>query len=156
MKDFAHLIRVAATFVVVTSAFLVVRSFLVPATFGKHGHYRAAAVDETKALPVHHAGRAAAKDCARCHKAQSDALRSSQHRGAWCETCHGPSRAHAEEPKSAAAMPTKPAKGSMRAFCGRCHSANVSRPKEFHQVNLQAHNPGTPCTECHNAHRPKL
>ena len=47
MKDIEHLLRVAGVFVLVISSFLAVRHFLVPETFGKYGHYRAAAATET-------------------------------------------------------------------------------------------------------------
>ncbi|MEK7475045.1 MAG: multiheme c-type cytochrome [Candidatus Coatesbacteria bacterium] len=154
MKDLDHLLRVAATFVVVTVGFLVVRGFLIPPTFGKLGHYRAAAVDDVKAMPVRYAGRAARDACARCHAGPVRDRASSSHRGVWCETCHGAAGAHAADPKSV--KPGRPAKGEMRAFCGRCHASNITRPRGFPQVNLSVHNPGAACTECHDSHKPKL
>jgi hypothetical protein len=154
VKDLDHLLRVAATFVVVIIGFLVVRGFLVPPSFGKSGHYRAAAVDDIRAMPVRYAGRSAKDACARCHAGPSRDRASSSHRGVWCESCHGAAGAHAADPKSVKLV--KPARATMRAFCGRCHAANLSRPRAFHQINLSVHNPGTACTECHNAHKPKL
>ena len=40
-QDTGHLFRVAAVFLVGFVAFLVLRSLLVPRSFGRYGHYRA-------------------------------------------------------------------------------------------------------------------
>ena len=48
--------RLAAVFAVAIVALVTVRAVLVPATFGKYGHYRAAAVDSIAARPVKFGG----------------------------------------------------------------------------------------------------
>ena len=151
MKDIQHLVRAAAVFLLGFVAFLVVRSFLIAPSFGKIGHYRAAAVDDVKASPVRYGGRKAS--CAKCHAAQAKAQTNSAHRGASCETCHGALHAHELDPKASKA--SRPGRGDMRAFCLLCHEAASSKPKGFPQIHDAAHNPGLPCTGCHNPHSPK-
>ena len=55
----------AIAFGVVAVVFMAARTVLIPATFGKDGHYRAAAVDSIAVRPVKYAGRV---ECADCHK----------------------------------------------------------------------------------------
>jgi hypothetical protein len=150
MKDIEHLLRVAAVFIVVISLFLGARFILVPKTFGKFGHYRAAAAEETMALPTHFAGEAA---CLPCHPEQAKMKTGGGHRGVHCESCHGALGAHAADPKSVKA--TKPPEAQMRAFCGACHARNISRPAKFPQQDIERHNPGLACSQCHNPHSPK-
>ena len=151
MKDIQHLVRVAGVFVLVISAFLAARHFLVPQTFGRYGHYRAAAADEMAVLPLRHAGEAA---CLGCHAKQAKEKAGGGHRGVHCESCHGALAAHARDPKAVKAV--KPGEAEMRVFCGRCHSRNISRPAKFPQQDLARHNPGVPCSQCHQPHSPKL
>lgn len=151
MKDIEHLLRVIAVFIVVITAFLVARAKMTPASFGKIGHYRAAAVDEIKALPVRYAGQ---KDCVKCHKQQVQEKVGSSHKTMSCESCHGALAEHILD--HAKHKPVKPAEKEMREFCGHCHSKAISRPKTFPQINIYEHNPGVSCTQCHNPHKPKL
>jgi len=153
MTHARHLLRVAALFVLVIAAFLAARHFLVPPSFGKLGHYRAAAVDDLKRLPVRYAGQAGEASCARCHAAQAKLKAGDGHRGILCETCHGALAAHAAAPKTGKAG--KPPEDAMRGFCGRCHGRSEARPKGFPQQDLGEHNPGLACTQCHDPHRPK-
>jgi hypothetical protein len=55
-KDTGHLLRFAALFVMAFVAFLIIRHFVVPKSFGEYGHYRGAAIPEIAARPVHFAG----------------------------------------------------------------------------------------------------
>lgn len=151
MKDIRHLVRVAATFVVVITLFLVVRSFLVPESYGRMGHYRADCVKETEAMEIKYMGE---KECSACHAKQHGDKRRSSHRGIACESCHGAAHAHVKSPATAKPILIMP--DQARKFCRRCHEENVSRPKDFAQVNMHTHNPGLPCTGCHNPHSPKL
>lgn len=154
MKDFAHLVRVAGVALLGVTGFLVIRSVLIPASYGKIGHYRANAVDDVKAHPVKYAGRSSADGCSACHEDVFKRKAKGVHRGVWCETCHGPAGAHMESP--ADAKPYRPADSEMRGFCGHCHEDNGSRPKGFPVINLSAHNPRVACVKCHAAHSPKL
>ena len=62
-RDTGHLFRVAAVFLVGSVAFLVLRSLLVPRSFGRYGHYRVNAITEIAALPVHYAGHQVCEGC---------------------------------------------------------------------------------------------
>ncbi len=151
MKDIQHLLRVAGVFVLVIAAFLAARRFLVPRTFGELGHYRAAAAAEAQSLPLRYAGEEA---CSRCHAKQAKEKAGGGHRGVRCESCHGALAAHVQDPKAIKAV--KPPEARMRAFCGRCHARALSKPARFPQQDLDKHNPGAPCSQCHQAHSPKL
>ena len=48
-RDTGHLFRFAGIFVVAILAFLGIRGFLVPKSFGQYGHYRGAALGEIAA-----------------------------------------------------------------------------------------------------------
>jgi predicted CXXCH cytochrome family protein len=145
--DAGHLLRMAALFGVGIMVFLLLRTALTPADFGRDGHYRASAVDDNRRDPVVHAGRAA---CAACHDAPAAALAAGGHRGVGCESCHGPLAAHAEAPEAREAR-----RPDGRALCLSCHARLVGRPAAFPQVDAD-HAPEGACTECHGAHAPGL
>ncbi|MBI5622408.1 MAG: hypothetical protein HY924_01380 [Elusimicrobia bacterium] len=151
MKDIEHLLRVAAIFLVAIALFVAVRSVVKPESYGKLGRYRAAALDEIKALPVRYAGQ---QECGPCHKTQAREKAGSSHRGISCESCHGALAAHAAAPKTAKAL--KPEESSMRGFCLRCHEAAVSKPAKFPTVEGGKHNPDMACSMCHKPHSPKI
>lgn len=142
-----QLIPLGILFTVVLAGYLVVRAILVPPTFGDHGHYRAAAVDQIKALPVSFAGT---KACLDCHSDVYDLKQQSPHRGLSCESCHGAAAAHAEAPDE-----TKPTVPSGRDLCILCHGYLESRPSGFPQIISATHNPGKSCMTCHNPHSPQ-
>ena len=152
MKDAQHLIRVVIIFAAAIAGFMFVRSLLVPKSFGKLGHYRADAVEEFALLPRHYAGEPA---CKKCHAQQVTDKAKSSHRAISCESCHGALLAHAENPKSADNRPRKPKEAEVRAFCGNCHGKSVSRPARFPQIDLEEHNRGMACNQCHQPHQPK-
>lgn len=141
-----QLIPLAILFAVGIVGLVVARALIVPPTFGEHGHYRAAAVDEIRQLPVAYAG---IKACMDCHSDIYDLKQASVHRGLSCETCHGAASAHANDPESA-----KPAVPTGRDLCVLCHGYNDSRPSGFPQIIAATHNPGKACMTCHNPHSP--
>ncbi|MBI5267218.1 MAG: hypothetical protein HY851_08300 [candidate division Zixibacteria bacterium] len=141
-----QVIPLAIIFAAGITGLLVIRHFLVPDTFGEHGHYRADAVDEIAALPVSYAGYQA---CVDCHDDIFTAKQSSFHKGLSCETCHGPAGQHVEDQDK-----FKPAKPHGREFCILCHGYNVSRPSGFPQILPNMHNPGKACVGCHDPHKP--
>jgi hypothetical protein len=147
-KDAVHLFRFAGLFVIAFIVFWVVRGYVVPKSFGKYGHYRAAAIDEIAARPVHYAGHQA---CETCHTDVLDVKKAGKHAGVNCEACHGPQAKHADDPGS-----VTPAKLDTATLCVRCHEASVARPKTFPQVNAADHANGVPCETCHQPHSPAL
>lgn len=146
MAGKAHLLRVAALFAAGLVVFLVVRWLLVPADFGVHGHYRASALDDARALPVVHAGQAA---CVECHSDTAEARQAGRHARIACEACHGPQARHAGGDEQA-----KPARPHGRTTCLPCHAASVARPARYPQVEIADHAGDAACIECHQPHQP--
>ena len=148
MKDAGHLFRLAAVFFIGLIVFLVVRSLLVPRSFGRYGHYRAAAIGEIAALPMHYAGH---QVCEGCHTDVAEVKSHGFHKGVACESCHGPLVKHADDPAS-----VTPAKLDTTALCPRCHQANIAKPKDFPQVEAADHSNGAACNSCHQPHSPAI
>ena len=147
-QDTGHLFRVAAVFLVGFVVFLVLRSFLVPRSFGRYGHYRANAIADIAALPINYAGH---QVCEGCHTEVQDVKSKGVHKGVACESCHGPLAAHANDPAS-----VTPAKLDTIVLCPRCHQANTAKPKGFPQVDVAEHSSGAACNTCHQPHSPAM
>jgi len=150
MKDIRHLVRAGLLFLLVFIGFLIARQIMIPADFGKLGHFRAGAIDDIAAPTPQYAGQQA---CGECHAEAAKSKAGGRHRSISCESCHGPLYAHSQKPRAVKAF--KPSKEG-RDFCGRCHFKNASRPAAFPQVDPEGHNTGAPCMGCHDRHSPKL
>ena len=139
--------RLALAFAIFISLFLLVRHFLVPDTFGKYGPYRAAALNDYLPLEIHYSGQQA---CFKCHQDIEDKKAQDVHSDIHCETCHGPGQAHVVSSKAGDVL-----KPSGRDFCGSCHAINAGKLKStINQIDLNKHNVGKNCIECHNPHQP--
>ena len=147
-KDAGHLLRFAGLFVLAFLAFLVIREYVVPKSFGQYGHYRAAAIGEIGARPVKFAGH---QMCETCHVDVGDEKKNGKHAHVNCEACHGPLAEHADDPSSA-----PPPKLDTAALCVRCHAASAAKPKQFPQVDAAEHSGGVPCETCHQPHSPAI
>jgi len=152
MKDFLrsteHLSRVVLLLALGLMVFLLVRSAVIPAEFGKYGHFRPGALDDIRARPVKFAGREA---CETCHSDQVEAKSKGKHANIGCEACHGALAKHAEDPASV--VPELP---KTEVLCAKCHEANAAKPKGFPQVVTAEHSSGMPCNTCHKPHNPKI
>lgn len=146
-RDAGHLLRFAGLFVIAFLLFWAIRGFVVPKTFGKYGHYRAAAMDEIAAHPAKFAGHEA---CETCHSDKAEVKNKGKHEGVNCEACHGPLAAHAADPT------VTPPKLDTAVLCIRCHAASADRPKNFPQVSAEEHSGGVPCETCHQPHSPAI
>ncbi len=113
--------------------------------------------------PAAKTGYVGVAECTSCHEVQARGYRESPHARVWdartpaaaegCETCHGPGRAHVDDPG---------AKGTLRNFL-------VMAPREASAFCMSCHNrgehaywPGSPhdsrnlsCLTCHSVHTPK-
>ena len=147
LKDAGHLLRFALLFVIAFVAFLVIRHFVVPKTFGEYGHYRGAAIGEIAARPVHYAGH---DTCETCHADIAETKKAGKHTTVNCEACHGPLQIHADDPS------IQPPKLDTAVLCIRCHAASAAKPKGFPQVDADQHSGGLPCETCHKPHSPAL
>jgi hypothetical protein len=148
LADAGHLVRVAAVLLFGLFAFLALRGFIVPKSFGQYGHYRGDALKEIAARGVVHAGQAA---CADCHEEVLTVKQAGKHAGLHCEGCHGPLARHAADPTA-----VKPSRPDTAIVCARCHDKNVARPARFPQVNVREHSGGIACGDCHKPHTPAL
>jgi len=146
MKLPDQVLRLAVVFIIAIAALIVARQLFVPATFGKLGHYRAAALDSAAARPIRFAGLPA---CIECHSEVGATKSKSYHRGLSCEVCHGAANDHAIDPSS-----RQPLASKARDNCLHCHDYQPSRPTGFPQVIERIHNPMQACVSCHNPHDP--
>jgi hypothetical protein len=148
LKDSGHLLRVAALFVAGILLFLVVRSYMVPKSFGEYGHYRGNAMAEIAARPVNFAGH---QTCEGCHDEVLNKKKDGKHAHVNCEACHGAQAKHADDPSS-----VQPPKLDTKVLCVRCHEANAAKPKSFPQVAAEEHSSGLACDTCHQPHSPAI
>lgn len=148
LRESEHLIRLAVVAAILVVAFFVIRRVVVPAGFGKYGHYRAPALDDIRARPILFAGHDA---CEACHDEQAKKKAQGKHVQVACEACHGPLGAHADDPFTNKALKPDPA-----TLCVRCHEADSAKPKSFPQVVSRDHAGGESCGTCHNPHNPAM
>ena len=146
--NYSHLVRMATLFAVGLVVFLLGRSYFVPADFGRYGHYRAGALDDTRARPIAFAGQAA---CVECHGDVGDLRKTARHARVSCESCHGPLATHA-----AGDEPLKPPRPDGTVICVGCHLKSRSKPSGFPQIEVADHAGDNKCVECHNPHAPKI
>jgi uncharacterized CHY-type Zn-finger protein len=139
--------RLVSVGVILVGLLVGARWFLVPADFGRLGHFRAAAVQEVAAQKIEYAGH---EKCAECHDDVVTMKSAGYHKNVACEVCHGPAAAHARDPGNH--TPTAPRE---RGSCPLCHEYLASRPTGFPQIVSASHNPMKPCISCHKPHDPK-
>jgi hypothetical protein len=143
----SQLKRLGLVFAIFIGAFLILRHYLIPDTFGQYGFYRGAALNEISQSQLKFAGQ---KACLECHQDIEDLKKEDVHSDISCESCHGPGLRHTENGDT-----TLLDLSVSRESCGICHSQNDAKRKEtIFQVNLKEHNVGKKCIECHNPHKP--
>lgn len=136
-------------------AILLVRALYVPADFGvqergyTYGFHRLGNEEEWKRYPAKYRESAY---CAECHGEKNEALGRGGHAIIPCENCHGAALDHPQQPEKLALDRT-------RELCLRCH-ARLFMPSsgrnDLPGIDPSRHNPGLPCVDCHNPHRPSL
>jgi hypothetical protein len=146
LGDYQHVLRIASVFALAIVAFLVWRSWMVPADFGVYGHYRAGAITDAAARPSHYAGQAT---CVVCHDEVQQVRVGGRHAGIACEACHGPLAPHARAETDVA-----PIRPSTRGVCLTCHTSRVGMPKAFPKIVVNDHSEAGPCSDCHEPHAP--
>lgn len=143
-----HLKRAFTLLALAIIAFIIVRSAVVPGSFGTYGWYRADSVIENRDFPVEYAG---SMSCGEedCHRTLYSIWSQAGHKTVNCETCHSPSGKHVGNVRI---MP--PPANDSRDYCGLCHFKRAARPSEFPQIDPETHGENLKCTYCHNPHKP--
>jgi len=156
----SHLRRLAFVLVLAFTAFLVGRSLARPPSWNTVAWYRAASLEDLRALPMSYGGN---ESCQRCHAAEHAALAGPGHWKLSCESCHGPLVDHArgDEKTGQAILVTE----SPRQ-CLNCHEEQINRPEDFPQYRYQhgermarrhkSGRGGRHCLDCHNPHAPEV
>lgn len=145
-KDYSHLLRVAAVFILGMLAFVALRAAVIPKSFGQYGPFRGAALNIISSRPIAYAGH---ETCEACHSDVQEIKAKGVHARVNCESCHGPLAKHTEDPGS-----IKPVLPEVAVLCVRCHSQNSAKPTGFPQVDAKEHSQGQPCNTCHHPHSP--
>jgi len=139
-----QILRLFLLAVGIVTTYSIARYFLTPPSFEQYGWYRGEALSELQAREPVFAGK---KACEECHSEQMNKLLKHEHKSLSCEGCHGPGRAHSDNPDIKIGQPVFSA-------CVRCHEANPSRPSWHKQIVTKNHYTGSKCTECHVPHSP--
>jgi hypothetical protein len=147
-KESGHLVRLALAMAFALLIFLLIRQAVVPAGFGKYGHYRAGTLTDVRARSISFASHAT---CEACHDEVATKKAATKHAKVACEACHGALAKHAEDPSA-----LKPVRPDFATLCVRCHEADSAKPKTFPQVVSKDHSQGNSCGACHNPHSPKM
>lgn len=149
-----HIFRVFLMLVAGIVALVLGRSLFVPDTWGQHGAYRAAALEQHHGKEPRHGGNTA---CASCHEDRMEEVETGGHASLACEGCHAPLSGHAAAGEKIADMPVR--RGA--ELCLRCHERLDARPATHPQINPVQHleeqeaeaGPES-CFDCHEAHSP--
>ena len=153
-----HLIFVIVLLVVIIGAVVFARSFFLPQSFNKYGHYRAGAIRDEIALPVRNQTN---ESCLQCHEHEKMLHLNGVHKTVSCEFCHGPNAMHVRDGKVIARMPRKQGE-EIKTLCLRCHNKIIrARPKEYikmvsmpDHLRLQHVQESHNCNQCHLVHAP--
>ena len=170
--DNRHIWRAVGLAVVVVILFFVVRSMMIPASWGETGPYRADALREEAArkplIPD-------VADCTSCHGKQVEVHKGGSHATVLCKNCHGVAREHinvctkakaAGDPKACvgdASGVTDLKTGWDIKACEHCHMKRVGPPAKFPLIDFAVHlkeqdakDPKSPsaCKQCHQNHSP--
>jgi len=149
----SHIVRLLTIIGVLVVGFVIVRSLLVPASFGEYGHYRGDNLSEQMAiLPVHQGPDM----CGQCHEEQYGDWQDGGHLTVTCEVCHGHWEIHNGNLTTMTAVNTSDA-------CLLCHQHITGRPESFSQIagfvqHLKdqelSEEDADGCVDCHDPHAP--
>lgn len=144
--------RLLILFAIFIGLFLTARSFLVPDSFGKYGHYRANAITDVQQTAQVYAGT---EQCINCHDTIAEKKDEDVHAELACEICHDASLEHVLTSDSVSTDTSKIIINRESSLCWLCHSKNAARKKRVvFQIEFAEHYPEKKCVECHNPHSP--
>ncbi|MBF0274538.1 MAG: hypothetical protein HQK84_04830 [Nitrospinae bacterium] len=152
----SHVKRVFILLLIIIIAGVIVRSMLIPESFGKYGHYRGNALQEEAAREVTFSEQEKCSS-SECHEMNFLIKDKGKHKPVVCENCHGAFAFHPEEKR---ADPNKFTINRDRSLCLTCHRKEPARPKDFPMiVELEHYVEGgekPPCISCHDPHSPSM
>ena len=143
--------------VMVVVGFLV-KSLLVPESFGVYGPFRADAINEAAQVPIRHGTN---DSCFKCHPYEARIHKAGLHKTISCEFCHGTYADHVTDGKKTGTLPVKTGE-AISTLCLRCHNTEImARSEEViktvalpdhlkHQQVKLTHT----CNQCHHVHAP--
>ena len=141
-----QIVRLVILTLGIVGSYAVARHLFTPKSFGDYGHYRGAALMEIASREPRYGGQ---KSCNECHSEVLMKVAKFEHKTVSCEACHGPSKAHGDDPDHHDAAKLS------GDFCLRCHELNSARPLFQKQIELKKHYPDKgKCIECHVPHQP--
>lgn len=159
MKYYNHIIRFSIVLIIIIIGFFVVRSVMVPESFGiygtyTYGYHRGKSDIEQKSIYALFQG---SDKCKKCHTEEFDLCQNGDHTTLTCETCHGNWKAHNNNTKE------QVIKDKSVEACMLCHQHLQARPAEFPQITgFTKHladqdlefEKGMLCLDCHDPHEP--
>lgn len=147
----AHYVRLSFALVGLVVVFLLIRSLVVPESFGEEGHYRAAALQEIVAQETKFVG---SFSCGDCHAERVATYAKGKHGKFECEACHGTAGGHLTT-VDIERVPL--AVNREHTACLQCHESIAGRPASQPQIDPVAHAEdngfeleGAVCLDCHN------
>lgn len=90
------------------------------------------------------------RECGACHGEIARTKAVSPHTAIPCIQCHETTEEHKIDPRSA--LPSKPRE---RAFCGTCHSYEAESSPVIPRIDVDLHESGYMCWQCHYPHYPE-
>ncbi len=162
MFRFSYVNRIVLILAGAFIAGIVIKTALIPDSFGKYGHYRGNWLDEATQYPTVNQGKFV---CQECHAEIFQTHEKDVHVSVQCENCHGPGKKHVDFHKKIGGDLTKEqAKMNIlkdNQTCLYCHRQLKARPKFFPQIDpgvhfefLKVKDKNTTCFSCHSPHEP--
>jgi hypothetical protein len=153
-----HVIRLVIVLLAAGLLAIGARAALLPAGFGKYGHYRAGAVEDEARREIRNMTN---DSCLACHPDIKRVHLDGVHKTVSCEFCHGPLADHVKDNQVIGKLPVK-RDLEIKDLCLRCHNQiirarpgeaikMIAMPKHLEEKQVQVeHN----CNQCHHVHSP--
>ena len=156
--QWAHVVRIVLTLVVLLVAGGFLRRAFLPDEFGRDGFFRPGAVEEEAAREVRYR---ASESCFECHPLMEKLHVAGIHKTVDCEVCHGPFADHVLDDAVYAAMPVVRGE-EIKPMCLRCHNKIIQAlpPESIKLVTMPSHledrkvRTDHVCNQCHHVHAP--
>ncbi|MEA2027642.1 MAG: hypothetical protein U9N49_01520 [Campylobacterota bacterium] len=149
-------IRLVLVFIGIIVVVVLGRVWMLPDSWGEHGYYRGAYIDEEAHKKMKYGTNGSCKEC---HSEVNELKEHSVHKRLSCEICHAPQSEHIKDGKKIADMHIMKSQDQIK-LCLTCHQESVGRPEKFPTIDpkqhLKEHNVKAThtCDQCHTVHAP--